>query len=96
MTSTLLQYFGWRFLRTLLGVLLGIIAMIALVDYVETMRRYSDLADLSAWYVAKTSLFRVPQLLEKMMPFCVLIGAMTCYLALSRRLELVVARDRLR
>ena len=26
------------------------------------------------------------------MPFCVLIGAMTCYLALSRRLELVVAR----
>jgi lipopolysaccharide export system permease protein len=42
--------------------------------------------------VAETSLFRVPQLLEKMMPFCVLIGAMTCYLALSRRLELVVAR----
>jgi lipopolysaccharide export system permease protein len=27
-----------------------------------------------------------------MMPFCILIGAMTCYLALSRRLELVVAR----
>src|SRR5437879_1721126 len=42
--------------------------------------------------VAETSLFRVPQLLEKMMPFCILIGAMTCYLALSRRLELVVAR----
>ena len=42
--------------------------------------------------VAETSLFRVPQLLEKMTPFCVLIGAMTCYLALSRRLELVVAR----
>ena len=37
-------------------------------------------------------MFRVPQLLEKMMPFCVLIGTMTCYLALSRRLELVVAR----
>ena len=42
--------------------------------------------------MAETSLFRVPQLLEKLMPFCVLIGAMTCYLALSRRLELVVAR----
>src|SRR2546423_3372598 len=41
--------------------------------------------------VAETSLYRVPQLLEKMMPFCILIGAMTCYLALSRRLELVVA-----
>jgi lipopolysaccharide export system permease protein len=42
--------------------------------------------------VAETSLFRVPQSLEKLTPFCVLIGAMTCYLALSRRLELVVAR----
>jgi lipopolysaccharide export system permease protein len=31
-------------------------------------------------------------LLERLMPFCILIGAMTCYLALSRRLELVVAR----
>jgi lipopolysaccharide export system permease protein len=47
---------------------------------------------VSAIIVAETSLFRVPQLLEKMMPFCILIGAMTCYLALSRRLELVVAR----
>jgi lipopolysaccharide export system permease protein len=46
----------------------------------------------SAITVAQTSLYRVPQLLEKLMPFCVLIGAMTCYLALSRRLELVVAR----
>src|SRR5260370_37643045 len=27
-----------------------------------------------------------------MVPFCILIGAMTSYLALSRRLELVVAR----
>jgi lipopolysaccharide export system permease protein len=63
-----------------------------LVDYIEMVRRTSGLASASAIVVAETSLFRVPQLLEKMMPFCVLIGTMTCYLALSRRLELVVAR----
>jgi lipopolysaccharide export system permease protein len=56
------------------------------------VRRTSGLPTASALMVAETSLFRVPQLLEKMMPFCILIGAMTCYLALSRRLELVVAR----
>jgi lipopolysaccharide export system permease protein len=56
------------------------------------VRKTSGLVSASAVMVAETSLFRVPQLLEKMMPFCVLIGAMTCYLALSRRLELVVAR----
>jgi lipopolysaccharide export system permease protein len=63
-----------------------------LVDYIEMVRKTSGLVGVSAVAVAETSLFRVPQLLEKMMPFCILIGAMTCYLALSRRLELVVAR----
>jgi lipopolysaccharide export system permease protein len=66
--------------------------LLVLVDYIEMVRKTSGLATASPIIVAETSLFRVPQLLEKMMPFCVLIGAMTCYLALSRRLELVVAR----
>src|SRR5471030_3103760 len=56
------------------------------------VRKTSGLVTASAITVAETFLFRVPQLLEKMMPFCVLIGTMMCYLALSRRLELVVAR----
>ena len=43
--------------------------------------------------VVQTSLFRVPQMLERLMPFCVLVAAMSCYLNLSRRLELVVARS---
>ena len=34
----------------------------------------------------------MPQIAERMLPFCVLIGAMSCYLDLSRRLELVVSR----
>src|SRR2546430_9309194 len=35
---------------------------------------------------------RVPFITERVMPFAVLVGAMFCYLNLSRRLELVVAR----
>jgi lipopolysaccharide export system permease protein len=34
----------------------------------------------------------MPQLGERLMPFCVLIGTMSCYLNFSRRNELVVAR----
>jgi lipopolysaccharide export system permease protein len=56
------------------------------------MRRATDVPDVSLILVLKTSLFRVPQLCERMLPFCVLIGGMYCYLNLSRRLELVVAR----
>jgi len=91
-TNTLGRYFAGRFLVSAIGVFASIFVLLVLVDYIEMVRKTSGLVSASALMVAETSLFRVPQLLEKMMPFCVLIGAMTCYLALSRRLELVVAR----
>jgi lipopolysaccharide export system permease protein len=92
MTNTLGRYFAGRFVVSAVGVFASIFVLLVLVDYIEMVRKTSGLVSASAITVAQTSLFRVPQLLEKMMPFCVLIGAMTCYLALSRRLELVVAR----
>jgi lipopolysaccharide export system permease protein len=92
MISTLSRYFGMRFLTTLVAVLLGVFALIILLDYVEQMRRMSDVPNVSALLIAKISLFRVPQIGERILPFCVLIGAMSCFLGLSRRLELVVSR----
>jgi lipopolysaccharide export system permease protein len=92
MTNTLGRYFAGRFVVSAIGVFASIFVLLVLVDYIEMVRKTSGLVSASAITVAETSLFRVPQLLEKMMPFCILIGAMTCYLALSRRLELVVAR----
>jgi len=92
MTGTLTRYFGLRFLGTVLAVFVGVFALIALIDYIEMMRRNSDVPNLSSLLAAKTSLYRVPQVAERIMPFCVLIGAMSCYLSLSRRLELVIAR----
>jgi len=91
-TNTLGRYFAGRFVVSALGVFASIFVLLVLVDYIEMVRKTSGLVSASPIMVAETSLFRVPQLLEKMMPFCVLIGAMICYLALSRRLELVVAR----
>src|ERR1700710_635679 len=91
-TNTLGRYFAGRFVVSAVGVFASIFVLLVLIDYIEMVRKTSGLVSASALMVAETSLFRVPQLLEKMMPFCILIGAMTCYLALSRRLELVVAR----
>src|SRR5690348_13593187 len=75
-----------------MAVFLGVLMLVALIDYIELMRRSADAPHVSAWLVAKTSLFRVPQVTERVMPFSVLVGAMSCYLNLSRRLELVIAR----
>ena len=92
MAGTLARYFGLRFLGAVIAVFAGVFALIALIDYIELMRRNSDVLNISALLVAKTSLYRVPQVTERILPFCVLIGAMSCYLNLSRRLELVIAR----
>jgi lipopolysaccharide export system permease protein len=91
--GTLARYFGLRFLSATLLVFAGIFALVTLLDYIELMRRSSDIPHVSALLVAKTSFYRVPQVTERILPFCVLIAAMSCYLNLSRRLELVVARS---
>src|ERR1700675_1747527 len=92
LTSTLSRYFGWRFLSSVIGSFIGVVALAAMIDYVELMRRGADWPHATPWMLAKISMFRVPQLTERIMPFSVLVGAMSCYLTLSRRLELVVAR----
>jgi len=91
-TSTLARYFGLAFLRAVVAVFVGVFLLVALVDYIELLRHSAGAQNVSAWLVARTSLYRVPQLTERIMPFAVLIGAMTSFLALSRRNELVIAR----
>jgi lipopolysaccharide export system permease protein len=92
MGGKIARYFGLRFFNAVMLVFLGIFALVTLLDYIEMMRRASDVPNVSAILVAKTSLYRVPQVTERILPFCILIGAMSCYLNFSRRLELVVAR----
>jgi lipopolysaccharide export system permease protein len=90
--TTLSRYIAMRFVVSVVGSFLGVVALAAMIDYVELMRRGADWPNATAWLLAKISMYRVPQLTERIMPFSVLVGAMSCYLSLSRRLELVVAR----
>jgi lipopolysaccharide export system permease protein len=93
LTGTLVRYFGLSFLRTVIAVFIGVFALVALIDFIELLRRSSDEHGVSALLVARTSLYRIPQLTERIMPFAILIGAMSSFLDLSRRNELVVARS---
>ena len=90
--GTLSRYFGWRFLSAVLAVFAGTLVLTAMIDFLELMRRTGDLKDVSAFFIAQITFFRVPFITERVLPFAVLVGAMFCYLNLSRRLELVVAR----
>jgi lipopolysaccharide export system permease protein len=92
LVRTIGRYFGLRFVSAVVAVFAGILILTAMIDFLEQMRRTSDVPNVSAMLVAKIALLRVPFITERVMPFAVLVGAMFCYLNLSRRLELVVAR----
>ncbi len=92
LTGTLSRYFGLRFLGSVTSTFAGVVVLAGVVDYFELMRRGAEWPKATAWLLAQISMYRIPQLTEQIMPFAVLVGAMSCYLTLSRRLELVVAR----
>jgi lipopolysaccharide export system permease protein len=92
MSFTLARYFGLRFLIAFVAIFFGVFGLVMLVDYLEMMRRFSQTPNASAFQIAMASFYRVPQILERILPFAVMIGAMSSFLALSRRLELVIAR----
>ena len=90
----LARYIAWRFFGAALAVFAGVFALVILIDYVEITRQVSkSIPNAPALVVFQISAFRVPQVMERIIPFSVLIGAMVCFLTLSRRLELVIARS---
>ena len=89
---TLSRYFAVRFFIAVMAVFLGIFALVELVDYIDLIRKAADVSNVSGSGLALISLSRVPQLMERLLPFSVLVGAMACFFGLSRRMELVVAR----
>lgn len=90
--GTLQRYIALRFLAAVAAVFASIYLLVMMLDYVEQMRRTADLPHVSTWMVAQMSFFRVPQVAEHVISFSVLIATMICFLSLSRRMELVVAR----
>jgi len=66
-TGTLSRYFGMRFLTSVVGSFIGVVALAAMMDYIELMRRGADWPNATAWVLAKISMYRVPQLTERIM-----------------------------
>ena len=91
-SMTLSRYFAWRFFVAVAGVFAGVFVLVAFVDYIDVMRKASDVPDAPVSELMLMSFYRVPQTMERLLPFSVLVGAMLCFFGLSRRMELVVAR----
>ena len=89
---TLGRYFSLRFTHWILGVFVTVFALIYLIDFVEFLRRAGDTPGATVSLLGLLSLYRTPVVAEQVMPFAVMFGSMGAFLALSRKLELVVTR----
>ena len=86
------RYFGRRFIAAVATVFLTCVGLIALADFFELTRRFGDRTEISFFDISYLMVLRLPSFTEQILPFAVLIGAMSAFLTLSRRLELVIAR----
>ena len=67
--GTLSRYFGWRFFTAVLAVFAGLLVLTTMIDYLELLRRTAEIKDVSPLTVAAISLYRVPFITERVMPF---------------------------
>lgn len=90
---TLSRYFARHFLVAFLVALLGILVVIGLIELVELIRRASY-KDYSVPFhtIVEMTLLKLPSSAEKILPFAVMVGAMTALSRLTRSHELIVTR----
>jgi len=89
---TLALYLARRFAAAILGLFALAAVLIFIFDLLELLRRGAGQDGATLARIGLISLLRVPQLMEQVLPFAVLFGAISAFLGLSRKLELVVAR----
>ncbi len=73
-----------------LGVIMG---LIFLFDVIELLRRAATHGNAGFDVILEMALFKLPQMVQQVLPFAVMIGAMTAFWAMTRSRELVVTRS---
>ncbi|SNY93828.1 lipopolysaccharide export system permease protein [Cohaesibacter sp. ES.047] len=90
--SIISRYIAGRFLFTILTIFLCCFLLVLLIDFVELIRRGGNKEQADTLSLFLMSLYRVPELTERILPFATLFGSIAAFLNLSRRLELVIVR----
>ena len=86
-------YICRRFSGAFFGALGVIMGLIYLFDVVELMRRAATHGDASLSIILEMALFKLPNMVQVILPFAVMIGAMVVFWNMTRSRELVVARS---
>ncbi|MGF1562509.1 MAG: LPS export ABC transporter permease LptG [Geminicoccaceae bacterium] len=92
LSRTLSRYIGRKLLVVVLAVILGFSALAFLIDFIELLRRAGERDGVGMLRVLEMAALHLPFLMQKMIPFAMLFGAMACFQRLTRSQELIAAR----
>ncbi|MDP9127056.1 MAG: LPS export ABC transporter permease LptG [Pseudomonadota bacterium] len=90
---TLNRYFGRQYLLWFMLFLLALAGIIFLFEVAELMRRAADRPDANFILVLKMGIYKVPDTIEKILPFVVLFSGMFTFWRMTRSQELVIVRS---
>ncbi|WP_337181682.1 LPS export ABC transporter permease LptG [Shinella sp.] len=92
MIPTLARYFLRRYVVTTIWFLLGIFALIFIIDFSEMSNRVGSLPHYTVTTGLLVTALRIPTILMQTVPFVALFAGMAALISLNRRYELVVTR----
>lgn len=89
---TLVRYLGRQYFVWFAAFLVGLAGIIYLFEVAELMRRSANLDDATLSVVLRMGAYKLPDTIEKILPFVVLFSGMFTFWRLTRSQELIVAR----
>jgi len=90
--SILGRYLARQVVVTFLLVLVTIMGIIMMFDAIEALRRISGRADVGMSYVVEYVITRLPQTVDKVLPFVMMVAAMITFWRVSKSNEYVIIR----
>ncbi len=86
------RYIARRYIYWFAILLLGLAILIFTIDFIELMRRNADKDGVSTAVTAWMTLLKLPNMLERLLPFAALFASLTTLSAMTRSSELISAR----
>ena len=93
LNSILGRYISKQIIITFLLVLTTIMGIIMMFDAIEALRRISGREDVGMSYVVEYVIIRLPQTVERLLPFIMMFAAMITFWKVSKSNEYVIIRS---
>lgn len=92
-SSILGRYLAKQVVVTFLLVLVTIMGIVMMFDAIEALRRISGREDVGMGYVVEYVVTRLPQTIDKVLPFVMMVAAMITFWRVSKSNEYVIIRS---